>query len=97
MNKRVVVCAALILVIVLGLSNYTLAQDKAKLDVFETRRYSHKIKVSKQYDSNIKGVNVNEVLSKTSTIREARSMFSGYSVKDDAEMINKKFKRMEKR
>ncbi|MBU1084473.1 MAG: hypothetical protein KKG84_05190 [Candidatus Omnitrophica bacterium] len=33
---------------------------------------------------------MNEVLSKNNTIREARSMFSGYSVKDDKEAIRKK-------
>ncbi|MFH1836670.1 MAG: hypothetical protein ABH862_00970, partial [Candidatus Omnitrophota bacterium] len=45
----------------------------------------------------IKGNNAEEVMSKINAMREARAMFSGYSMMDDSRTINEKFKRLDKR
>jgi len=97
MDRKKVIIIIIVSAIMMGVNNNIIAYGKTRVNTSGMNGDPNWVKSFKQRDSWIKGVDVNEILSKTTAIRKARTIFSGYSVRDDNAVINEKFKGLKKK
>jgi len=96
MRRKVAKRMVILAILIAGVGTTAVANESDKPgSVNPETQYANRVKFEKK-DKVIRGANVDEVLSRNKTIRKARAMFSGYSVKDDVSVINAKFKRLNK-